>query len=153
MKTPSGYSYNEDHDLDKCVICGIKMPNTDEPTCSVECEEERESLENQATDESEAVNTVKSRAESGDFIEIISVGTGDEYNVGDIFEVDLRFSSMGACDDNSLMTVEEHVVSDHQYVIHKSRYPSEDELRNQVLEKVEKLSFAQLKSLANHLML
>lgn len=153
MKTPNGYSYNEEHDLDKCVICGIKMPNTDEPTCSLECEEERGSLETHAPDDAEVVNTGGSKAESGDFIEIISVGPGDEYNVGDIFEVDLRFSSMGACDDNSLMTVEEHVVSDHQYVIHKSRYPSEDELRKQVLEKVETLSFAQLKSLANHLML
>jgi hypothetical protein len=45
MKTPSGYKYNEDYDLDKCAVCGNKMPNLNEPTCSLECELVREENE------------------------------------------------------------------------------------------------------------
>lgn len=44
MRHAGGYSYDEDYDLDKCVICGAKMSNEDEPTCSLECEEKREEI-------------------------------------------------------------------------------------------------------------
>ncbi|MBX9158636.1 hypothetical protein [Bacillus cereus] len=45
MRHAGGYSYDEDYDLDKCVVCGVKMPNENEPTCSLECEEKREEQE------------------------------------------------------------------------------------------------------------
>lgn len=45
MRDARGYTYDEDYDLDKCVVCGVKMPNENEPTCSLECEEEREARE------------------------------------------------------------------------------------------------------------
>lgn len=44
MKYADTYSYNEDYDLDKCIVCGKKMPNLNEPTCSLECEIKREDI-------------------------------------------------------------------------------------------------------------
>lgn len=157
MKTPSGFKYNDDHDLDKCIICGIQMTDTTEPTCSIECEEEREKSEERLDRATRTNNPLAERklplvkAESGDFIQITQVTIADNFEIGDIFQVDMRASSMGACEDDSLMTVEEHVVTDDQYIIHKRRYPSEEGLRQDIVKKVGTLSFAQLKALARHL--
>ncbi|MFP3728527.1 hypothetical protein U8V72_25425 [Priestia filamentosa] len=57
MRHAGGYSYDEDYDLDKCVICGRKMPNEDEPTCSLICEEEREEREEREKRKKEKMNT------------------------------------------------------------------------------------------------
>jgi hypothetical protein len=60
----------------------------------------------------------------------------------------LRASSMGACDDDTLMTVEHFVVGDEQYVIHKRMFPSEEKLRQEVIDKVAVMDFDELKSIA-----
>lgn len=146
MSKPTNLNFEEASDLNNCVVCGTQMANDAEPTCSLECEEEREAQETT----SEHVGSFE-KAESGDFIQITVADESRDYRIGDIFEVDMRMSAMGACDDDCLMTVEEHVVFDEQYVIHKRRYPSENDLKNQLLQKVESMSFDELKALANHL--
>lgn len=90
------------------------------------------------------------KAESGDFIKVIADEENQRYKVGDILEVDMRASSMGACDDDSVFTVNGHCLLDSEYVIHKSLYPSEEKLREQLLQHVKGLNFAQLKALARN---
>jgi len=58
------------------------------------------------------------KAYSGDLIEVIK--TFDEsYSVGDILEVDMRMSNMGACDDNTVCTTEGYFLHDSEYKIFK----------------------------------
>ena len=63
------------------------------------------------------------KACSGDLIIIKKLHGGDEFSVGDIMEVDMRESDLGACDDYYLMTIDGHFVSDDQYeILRKNNY-------------------------------
>lgn len=59
------------------------------------------------------------KAYGGDLIRITKA-FDEPYSVGDILEVDLRQSDMGACDDNVLMTTEGYIVNDGDYEIFKA---------------------------------
>ena len=57
------------------------------------------------------------KAHYGDIIKIVKPNENSEYKVGDVFEVDMRASYMGACDDDSLMTTCEKMIMDDEYEI------------------------------------
>ena len=57
------------------------------------------------------------KAHYGDMIKIVKPNENSECKVGDVFEVDMRASYMGACDDDSLMTTCEKMIMDDEYEI------------------------------------
>ena len=57
------------------------------------------------------------KAHYGDVITIINTRGGSDYKIGDVFEVDMRASYMGACDDDTLMTTCGKVIMDDEYEI------------------------------------
>lgn len=71
------------------------------------------------------------KAHYGDVIAIINASEGSDYKVGDVFEVDMRASYMGACDDDTLMTTCGKVIMDDEYEIleYNSTVHAEDIVR------------------------
>ena len=81
------------------------------------------------------------KAHYGDVIRITNVLEDSNYKVGDIFEVDMRASYMGACDDDSLMTTCEKVIMDSEYEIleYNSTVHAEDVVREYLSKSDDKL--------------
>lgn len=57
------------------------------------------------------------KAYSGDVIKIIKPDEEADYEVGQLFTVDLRVSDLGASDDDMVMTIDEEYILDEEYEI------------------------------------
>jgi hypothetical protein len=81
---------------------------------------------------------VTQKAVSGDLIRVIKA-FDEPYSVGDIMEVDMRQSDMGACDDDMLMTTEGYVLQDGEYVIFKAKEKIVLSITDKQIEEVNQL--------------
>ena len=79
------------------------------------------------------------KAYSGDLIKITKA-FDESYKIGDILEVEMRQSDMGACDDDMLVTTEGYIVQDGEYLIFKVAEKVVLQVTNKQIEEINQMN-------------